>query len=135
MDWLRWVEQESTRRAKLAAFGFIDIYSIAYNKYPPIRSHEVKLRLPCQTKLWDALNAADWLAAYEVVGQEQLVYHDALSKLLHDPPSVLNPIPSPLGNFYLLHGLIQRIHIIRELALDLGDQPGDLPEDELTRLK
>lgn len=29
MDWLRWVEQESTRRAKLAAFGFIDIYSIA----------------------------------------------------------------------------------------------------------
>ncbi|KAL3443403.1 hypothetical protein BJX65DRAFT_320626 [Aspergillus insuetus] len=136
-SWAKWIELESSRRSKLAAFAFVDIYGIAYNNYPPIRNHEVKLRLPCQTKLWNAQTAAEWLAATRTAGQEQLVYHDALSQLLlgFSSGDVLSPMPSPLGNYYLLHGLIQRIHIIRELALDLGDQSTQLPEPELSRLE
>ncbi|KAL2837696.1 hypothetical protein BJY01DRAFT_251321 [Aspergillus pseudoustus] len=136
-SWAQWIELESSRRSKLSAFAFIDTYSIAYNHYPPIRNHEVKLRMPCQTRLWNAPTAAEWLAAMEAAGQEQLIYHDALSKLLSgsNSASSLSPMPSPLGNYYLLHGLIQRIHIIRELALDLGDASLDLPEDDLNRLE
>lgn len=136
-DWLRWVKNESIRRTKLAAFSFVDMYSIAYNNYPPIRNHEVKLRLPCQTRLWNASNAKDWLEAYEIAGTDQLFYQDALSRLLQDSASapVLSPVPSPLGNYYLLHGLIQRIHIIRELGLDIGDDCTEFPEVESNRLE
>ncbi|KAL4877945.1 fungal-specific transcription factor domain-containing protein [Aspergillus karnatakaensis] len=137
LGWARWVQQEECRRAKLAAFAFVDMYSIAYNHYPSIRNHEVKLLLPCQTKIWNAPNAAEWLASIKAAGQEQCTYHGALSQLLQgsNTSALLSPMPSPLGNYYLLHGLIQRIHIIRELALDLGNQSSDLPEDELNRLE
>jgi hypothetical protein len=137
MDWLRWVKNESIRRTKLAAFSFVDMYSIAYNNYPPIRNCEVKLRLPCQTRLWNASNAKDWLEVYQVAGADQLFYHDALSHLLRDSASapVLSPVPSPLGNYYLLHGLIQRIHIIRELGLDIDDDWTEFPEVESNRLE
>ncbi|KAJ5984562.1 hypothetical protein N7481_006661 [Penicillium waksmanii] len=137
MDWLRWAKSESIRRTKLAAFSFVDMYSIAYNNYPPIRNHEVKLRLPCPTRVWNASNAMDWLEAYRVAGADQLFYHDALSLLLRNSASApaLSPVPSPLGNYYLLHGLIQRIHIIRELGLDINDDYTEFPEVESNRLE
>lgn len=135
IEWLHWVKDESIRRTKLAAFSFVDMYSIAYNNYPPIRNHEVKLRLPCETKLWKASNVKEWLAAYRVAGSDQLFFNDALSLLLRDSdsPPALNPMPSPLGNYFLLHGLIQRIHIIRELGLDINDDC--MSEGESTRLE
>ncbi|KAL4945689.1 hypothetical protein BDV06DRAFT_219082 [Aspergillus oleicola] len=131
-DWGRWSQQESIRRTKLAAFGFVDMYSIAYNHYPPIRNHEVKLRLPCPTRVWNASSAEEWREAYTAAGQVQLKYHEALSQLLHGSPatSILSPMPSPLGNYYLVHGLIQRIQILQDLCLDLncGRPSAELPE-------
>ncbi|KAL4797727.1 hypothetical protein BDV19DRAFT_387155 [Aspergillus venezuelensis] len=138
-DWGRWAQQESIRRTKMTAFGFVDMYSIAYNQYPPIRNHEVKLRLPCPTRVWNAPTAQHWWEAYTAAGQVQLIYHEALSQLLHGSPatSMLSPIPSPLGNYYLIHGLIQRIHMLRDLSLDVeyGSPSARLPERELTQLE
>lgn len=135
--WLAWIRQESTRRAKLIAFSFLHIHSVAYNVYPVLRSNEVHLRLPCPTREWKAPTAAHWRAAAREAPGRQLLFQDALSLLLRDSGGAapLDPIPTPLGNYVLLHGLLQRIYIVRDLSLPLADQSASLPAHEVEKLE
>ncbi|OBW67928.1 MAG: Aldo/keto reductase [Aureobasidium pullulans] len=136
-DWRSWVEKESTRRTKLVAFSFIHTHSIAYDVYPPLRSNEIGLRLPCSTLEWNAPNALSWHAARKATPKPQLFFKEALSFLLdhkHEPAR-LDPIPTPLGNYVLLHGLIQRIHIVRDLSLPIMSDMAALPPEEVEKLE
>lgn len=136
--WHEWAEEESIRRTRFVAFCFVHVHSIAYNVYPVLRSNELHLRLPCSTQEWKATNADDWEAAQRNVGAPQLLFQDALHLLLQQPSrsnASINPIPTPLGNYILLHGLLQRIHLVSELSLPTGDQSSSLPTEELNRLE
>ncbi|KAI1084352.1 amidase signature domain-containing protein [Whalleya microplaca] len=135
--WSVWLEHESVRRTKLIAFTFLHTHSIAYNVYPVLRSNEIHLRLPCSTKEWKASSAAQWQAARQEVGKEQLDFQQALALLLRSSDSMapLDPIPTPLGNYVLLHGLLQRIHIVRDLSLPVMDQTASLPKEEVNKLE
>ncbi|KAJ5992472.1 hypothetical protein N7451_008196 [Penicillium sp. IBT 35674x] len=136
-DWYEWADQESVRRTKLISFCFIHIHSIAYNAYPSLRSSEIHMRLPCSTKEWIAKNATEWEAAQRERGPQQLFFQDALTLLLQKSRSAvpLDPIPSPLGNYMLLHGLLQRIHIVSELSLPNGNHSTSLPTEELNKIE
>ncbi|RKU49455.1 hypothetical protein DL546_007644 [Coniochaeta pulveracea] len=109
--WLAWVRQESIRRTKLIAFSFIHIHSVAYNVYP-------------------------WQSARREIGKEQLHFQEALSLLLRNEDSSvpLDPIPTPLGNYLLLHGLLQRIYIVRDLSLPIMDNSASLSAEEVEKL-
>lgn len=136
--WISWSRQESIRRTKLIAFSFMHIHSVAYNVYPVLRCNEVHLRLPCSTREWRALSASQWEMAKSETPKQQLNFQEALSLLLRNvdeaaPP--LDPIPTPLGNYLLLHGLLQRIYIVRDLSLPLMDQGASLPQDEVEKLE
>lgn len=135
--WLAWIREESVRRAKLIAFSFLHIHSVAYNAYPVLRSNEVHLRLPCPTREWKAPTAGHWRAAAREAPGRQLLFQDALSLLLRDSGGAapLDPIPTPLGNYVLLHGLLQRIYIVRDLSLPLADQSASLPSEEVEKLE
>lgn len=138
--WTAWVAEESRRRSKLIAFSFLHTHSVAYNVYPVLRSNEIKLRLPCSTKEWKAASATSWLAATKEVKKQQLYFLDALSLLLKNNGSSsncapLDPIPTPLGNYVLLHGLLQRIHIVRDLSLPVMGDSAELPSEEVTKLE
>lgn len=138
--WTSWVAEESRRRSKLIAFSFLHTHSVAYNVYPVLRSNEIKLRLPCSTKEWKAASATSWLAATKEVKKQQLFFLDALSLLLKNNGSgsncaPLDPIPTPLGNYVLLHGLLQRIHIVRDLSLPVMGDSAELPAEEVTKLE
>ncbi|KAJ5241280.1 uncharacterized protein N7469_002871 [Penicillium citrinum] len=137
LDWYEWADQESIRRTKLISFCFIHIHSVAYNVYPSLRSSEIHMRLPCSTKEWTANNAAEWEAAQQARGPQQLFFQDALTLLLQKPRSAvpLEPIPAPLGNYMLLHGLLQRIHIVSELSLPNGLHSTSLPTEELNKIE
>ncbi|KAJ4859493.1 fungal specific transcription factor domain-containing protein [Trichoderma breve] len=137
LSWTEWSEQESVRRTKLVSFTFIHVHSIAYNVYPALRSNEIYLRLPCSTREWNAQTAAQWQAARRDVKAEQLHYQDALSRLLTNSGSNahINPTPAPLGNYILLHGLLQRLHLIRELSLSTLDYSTALPDEELNKIE
>ncbi|UKZ71046.1 uncharacterized protein TrAtP1_012013 [Trichoderma atroviride] len=137
LSWIDWAEQESVRRTKLVSFTFIHVHSIAYNVYPALRSNEIYLRLPCSTKEWNAQSTAQWQAARRNVKSEQLHFQDALSRLLTNAEgnTQINPIPVPLGNYILLHGLLQRIHLIRELSLSTLDYSTALPDEELNKIE
>ncbi|KAK2032521.1 hypothetical protein LX32DRAFT_582696 [Colletotrichum zoysiae] len=135
--WHAWIRQESTRRAKLIAFSFMHTHSIAYNVYPVLRSNEVGLRLPCSTGEWKAQTACQWQDARRETGKQQLFFQDALSLLLRntDGTAPVDPIPTPLGNYILLHGLLQRIYIVRDLSLPLMDHSASLPSEEVDKLE
>lgn len=135
--WLAWVKRESTRRAKLIAFSFLHTHSIAYNVYPVLRSNEIHLRLPCSTPEWKASSASQWQLARQETPKEQLFFQDALSYLLKkaDGPGFLDPVPTPLGNYVLLHGLLQRIYIVRDLSLPVMDHSAALPAEEVDKLE
>lgn len=135
--WNAWVQQESVRRAKLIAFSFMHTHSIAYNVYPVLRSNEVGLRLPCSTGEWKAQSAQQWQTARRETGKQQLFFQDALSLLLRntDGTAPLDPIPTPLGNYMLLHGLLQRIYIVRDLSLPVMDHSASLPSEEVDKLE
>lgn len=137
LDWYEWADQESTRRTKLIAFCFIHIHSVAYNVYPSLRSSEIHMRLPCSTKEWIANNAAEWEIAQRDRGPQQLFFQDALTLLFQKSRSTvpLDPIPAPLGNYMLLHGLLQRIHMVSELSLPNGNQTTTLPTEELNKIE
>lgn len=136
-QWRAWVDQESNRRSKLIAFSFLHTHSIAYNVYPVLRSNEVNLRLPCSTKEWKAPNPVQWQVARNEVPDQQLYFQQALSILLKnkDPSAPLTPIPTPLGNYVLLHGLLQRIHIVRDLSLPVMSNTAALPAEEVEKLE
>lgn len=138
--WLEWINQESCRRSKLIAFSFLHTHSIAYNVYPVLRSNEVNLRLPCPTKEWKAPTAVLWQGATGEAKKPQLYFQDALSLLLRNSHSgnnsaPLDPIPTPLGNYVLLHGLLQRIHIVRDLSLPVMSNSAELPAEEVMKLE
>lgn len=136
-EWHSWITEESSRRTKLVAFSFLHTHSIAYDVYPPLRSNEVGLRLPCSTLEWSASSAALWDAARRAISKPQLYFKEALSFLLDqkNEPARLDPIPTPLGNYVLLHGLIQRIHIVRDLSLPVMSNMAALPPEEVEKLE
>ncbi|KAL3489260.1 hypothetical protein BJX62DRAFT_226676 [Aspergillus germanicus] len=136
-NWRAWIEQEASRRSRLIAFSILHTHSIAYNVYPTLRSNEVNLRLPCSTKEWKAPTAALWHAATKEIQKPQLYFKDALSLLLknRNEGAPLDPIPTPLGNYVLLHGLLQRIHIVRDLSLPVMSNTAALPREEVEKLE
>ena len=137
LSWSDWVDQESTRRTKLVSFAFIHVHSIAYNMYPALRSNEIHLRLPCSTREWNAQTLTQWQTARQDAKKQQLYFQDALSLLLtaSDGNADIDPIPSPLGNYILLHGLLQRMHLVRELSLTYPNQSTALPNEELQKIE
>jgi hypothetical protein len=110
---------------------------VAYNVYPVLRSNELHLRLPCSTKEWKAPTARQWQSARREIVKEQLHFQEALSLLLRNEDSSvpLDPIPTPLGNYLLLHGLLQRIYIVRDLSLPIMDNSASLSPEEVDKLE
>ncbi|EMT68886.1 hypothetical protein FOC4_g10004981 [Fusarium odoratissimum] len=136
-EWKTWIKQESNRRSKLIGFSFLHTHSIAYNVYPTLRSNEIGLRLPCSTKEWKAPTSALWRTATKEIQEPQLFFREALSLLLKNKNDTapLLPIPTPLGNYVLLHGLLQRIHIVRDLSLPVTSSSAVLPSEEVEKLE
>ncbi|KAI1120779.1 amidase signature domain-containing protein [Nemania abortiva] len=132
--WISWLSQESARRTKLIAFTFLHTHSVAYNVYPVLRSNELRLRLPCSTEEWKAASAGQWAAARREITKEQLDFQQAMALLLRNSEGTapLDPLPTPLGNYVLLHGLLQRIH---DLSLPIMDQTASLPNEEVCKLE
>lgn len=131
-DWYSWALSETRIRVKLMAFCFFNLHTITYNHPPVLFWHEVNLRLPCTVKEWHATENIHWVIARQEVLIEQRRFPEALKALLSSnrQTSQIQPAPSPFGNYVLLHGLLQRIYLVRQLAVT-----PTLPEDDIAKLQ
>ncbi|KAK7716451.1 hypothetical protein SLS64_003605 [Diaporthe eres] len=115
-DWETWVRNEGSNRTKLIAYCYFNLCSVAYNSPPVLFTSEMNLYLPGPARLWRAESSWAWRDARQSVQYMELSLQDALSRLLHRPSQgALNDLTS-LGNYVLIHALIQHIYLLKQTS-------------------
>ncbi|KAG4430609.1 hypothetical protein IFR05_013904 [Cadophora sp. M221] len=115
LRWEDWVLFESDCRTKCIAYCFFNLHSIAYDNPPILRTSELKIKLPHSAEEWRAKSAEEWHSAQRDSPQVPFSFHHALSKLFSAEEEELPPISS-LGNYVLIHAIIQQIYIVRQAS-------------------
>ncbi|OHF00213.1 hypothetical protein CORC01_04402 [Colletotrichum orchidophilum] len=132
-DWETWIRLEGATRTKLIAYCFFNLCSIAYNMPPLILTSELGLFLPYPSRLWRAESAWQWQEDRQNYPSVEITVHDAFSRVLTTSPQGLPPHMSSLGNYVLIHALLQHIYLLKQTSFALsspfGPQRGLKPED------
>ncbi|POS78850.1 hypothetical protein DHEL01_v202750 [Diaporthe helianthi] len=114
-DWETWVRNEGSNRTKLIAYCYFNLCSVAYNSPPVLVTSEMNLFLPGPARFWRAESAWAWREARQSEYME-ISLQDALSRLLHrSPPEPMNDLTT-LGNYVLIHALIQHIYLLKQTS-------------------
>ncbi|KAE8153648.1 fungal-specific transcription factor domain-containing protein [Aspergillus avenaceus] len=117
--WHEWAKTEGDRRVELATFCYLTTHAIVYDIPPTILNDEIHLRLPCSSVQWNAKTAEEWSLARRSAEDCEPLFQDGLAALLTNPdqsPAPQTYIPSPLGNFVLIHALLQRLFMVQQIA-------------------
>jgi len=135
--WEAAMREESIRRTKLSALSFLVTVSTTYDFPPSLRNASNCLRLPCSQSEWLAKDANQWQAARNLTHGQQLLYEEALTLMLsHDGTSLpFKPVPTAFGTYLLIHGLLHRIAIVRELNNALYSSSSALPVGDVEKLE
>jgi len=115
-DWETWIRLESATRTKLIAYCFFNLCSIAYNTPPLLLTSEIHLFLPNPSQLWRAESAWPWQEARAVYPPVEIPFQDAFSRLLNRPSQGLPSQVTSLGNYVLIHALIQHIFLLKQTS-------------------
>lgn len=115
-DWETWVRLEASTRTKLVAYCFFNLCSITYNTPPLLLTSEIHLYLPNPSRLWKAENSWQWQDARQSHPNIEVSLQEAFARLLnrpsHAPPTPL----TSLGNYILIHALIQHIFMLKQTS-------------------
>ncbi|KAL6900598.1 hypothetical protein GGI43DRAFT_53538 [Trichoderma evansii] len=127
-NWIGWSACEAERRTKFLAFCFLNIHTLIYNRPPSLLSREIQLRLPCSTKEWEVTNELDWVASRQANICNLISFQDALESLV--TPKAINweTLPCAFSNLILLHGVLQRIYLLRQLSFGPNLSDHDIDE-------
>ncbi|KAJ5602668.1 hypothetical protein N7537_005624 [Penicillium hordei] len=136
ISWEEWVRREGNRRTKLIVYCFFNLHSIMYNIPPLILNGELKLNMPCSHELWKASNAPQWRRVHRTRHGSDVPFQDAFARLfLKSSMSIPSAPISPLGNYILIHAIIQQIFFARQLCLSAPHMQGtSLRPDDLNIL-
>ncbi|KAJ5176944.1 uncharacterized protein N7482_002821 [Penicillium canariense] len=136
MSWEEWIRREGNRRTKMIVYCFSNLHSIMYNIPPLILNGELKLNMPCSHDLWKANNAAQWRRLHRVRQGSDVPFQDAFARLFLKPSTSFPSTPiSPLGNYILIHAIIQQIFFARQLCLSAPNMHGtSLRQEDLNVL-
>ena len=141
LSWEDWILLEGDRRTKFLAYCFFSLHSIAYDTPPLLLASEMKMKLPQSTREWEADSARQWQAIRRTAPRNNLSFHYILSKLFDAEQAFAehadHPPISSLGNYVLIHAIIQHIFFVRQtsvmanpIAQDSRLQPEDIQKFE-----
>lgn len=132
-SWEEWVRVETTKRTKLIVFCFFNLHCIVYNIPPLILNSEIKLSLPSSAAEFKASSESAWREARRK-GPVVMEFQEALRRLFMRGGKDNNEWNSSLGNYILIHALIQHIFFVRQITKCRFDGP-DLKSDEVSSLE
>jgi hypothetical protein len=115
LSWEDWVHLEGDRRTKFIAYCFFNLHSIAYDTPPLLLATEVKMNLPQSAKEWHADSARQWQSIRRSTSRNTFSFHYIISKLFATEQGDHPPISS-LGNYVLIHAIIQQIFFVRQTS-------------------
>lgn len=134
VSWEDWVGFETTKRTKLIVFCFFNLHCIVYNIPPLILNSEIKLGLPSSAAEFKASTAAAWREARKK-STTGVDFQEALRRLFTRRGRDITGWNSSLGNYVLIHALIQHIFFVRQIAKCRFDRPGDLTHEDVSSLE
>ncbi|KAJ2992430.1 hypothetical protein NUW58_g2173 [Xylaria curta] len=114
-DWEAWIRIEGGNRTKLITYCFFNLCSIAYNMPPLLLTSELNLYLPHSSKLWRAETAWQWQEARHSFPSMDIPLQDAFARLFSRPPQP-PAYMSSLGNYILIHALLQHIFLLKQTS-------------------
>uniref|UniRef100_A0A093UME3 Regulatory protein GAL4 n=2 Tax=Talaromyces marneffei PM1 TaxID=1077442 RepID=A0A093UME3_TALMA len=119
LAWEDWAHYESIKRTKFIVFCFFNLHCIVYNIPSLILSSELDLPLPCDANEFRAPSAVRWREARKKNRRPEANFQSAFNSLFDRSSRVSLESYlriSSLGNYVLIHALIQRIFFIRQIA-------------------
>jgi hypothetical protein len=138
-DWHSWARYESDNRTKILAFCFLNLMSHAYNQPPLLLADEINLPLPSSNEEWSA-STEEWRCLYrsrDLLNHSTIRFKDGLNELITNSinSAPLRPAPSALGSYILLHGLLQKVLVMRQACLFSINPSRSLPTAELEAIE
>ena len=132
-DWDAWIRLEGGTRTKLIAYCFFNLCSTAYNLPPLLLTSELNLYLPLRSRLWRAETAWHWQDLRQSTPMVDITVHEAFSRLFGRTQQGLPTQMSSIGNYVLIHALIQHVYLLKQTSFAAGS-PFDVqrtlkPED------
>ena len=116
LSWEEWIAQEGAKRIKLIVYCFFNLHSITWNIPPLILNAEVHLNLPDPADEWKALSATQWKKLRRANATPPVPFQTTFARLFSKAPSSPGTPVSPLGNYILIHAIIQQIFFARQLS-------------------
>lgn len=118
LTWEDWARVESERRTKLIVYCFFNLHSIMYNIPPLVLNSELNLNMPAPADEWKANTATHWRRLHRPRIGSEVPFQEAFAKLFTKSPQPSSTTSiSPLGNYVLIHAIIQQIFFARQLCL------------------
>jgi hypothetical protein len=117
LTWEKWIQIEGDKRTKLIVYCFFNLHSISWNVPPLILNSEIRLDLPDPGNEWKATTAEDWKQLHIENAAPPCPFQMAFARLFLRGPQTPGYPVSPLGNYVLVHALIQQIFFARQLSL------------------
>jgi hypothetical protein len=114
--WEDWICFESDRRTRCIAYCFFNLHSIAYDTAPLMLTSEMKIDLPHSEEIWRTSSAEEWQAMQEKMSASSVLLQSALSTIFAAPDHDCQPPISSLGNYVLIHAIIQQIYYARQAS-------------------
>lgn len=134
--WRSWARNESVLRTKYIVFCFFNLHCIVYDIPPLILNSEIHMRLPCSTAAFKAPTAAQWRLITQqqaLASQSPVPFQDAVRVLFSEDPGRTHG-HSALGNYVLIHAIVQHIFFVRQSARCRFDTTPELTADEAAPL-
>jgi hypothetical protein len=130
LSWENWIRIEGDKRTKLIVYCFFNLHSITWDIPPLILNAEVKLDLPDPANEWKAQTAEQWKELHNANSAPAISFQTAFARLFSKPAQNSGYPVSPLGNYVLVHALIQQIFFARQLSMNWPGSTGTMLRSE-----
>lgn len=129
ISWEDWIRAETVKRTKFTVYCFFNLHCIVYNIPSLILNSEVNLTLPCGAKEFKAPTAAKWQEARDE-SLPEFSFQEALDRLFSRGGHDIVAYNSSMGNYILIHAIIQHIFFLRQVSRGRLDGGRNMaPED------
>ncbi|KAK4463001.1 hypothetical protein QBC42DRAFT_223603 [Cladorrhinum samala] len=112
-DWRAWAQWESRLRTKFIVFCFFNLHCIVYDIPPLILNSELHMSLPCSVGEFRAETEPEWKHIKTGTPQPSS-FQDAMRRIFSQ--EFESEPHSSLGNYILIHAIIQQIFLTRQTA-------------------
>lgn len=136
IQWTAWARHEAGKRTKFISYCFFGLHCVVYNIPPLILSSELDMTLPCNAAEFKAVSDIKWKEARLRSTVPSIKFQDALSRLFsRGNGNDVSAYNSSLGNYILVHALIQHIFFVRQVSRQRLWSSGELPAEDVTSIE